>query len=96
MAPPLSSPSQLNASLGPHFQAEMGIAGSSAQEIETTIEGSTNAMKAAWQNMLVGLVIAFLITYMHKPNIERLKAGTENKFSFKSSKSNDSDDKKTD
>lgn len=37
------------------IQAEMGIAGSSAQEIETTIEGSTNAMKAAWQNMLVGI-----------------------------------------
>lgn len=36
-------------------QEEMGIAGSSAKEIETTIEGSTNAMKAAWQNMLVGI-----------------------------------------
>ena len=36
-------------------QEEMGIAGSSMQEIESTIEGSTNAMKAAWQNMLVGI-----------------------------------------
>ncbi|MDO5125849.1 MAG: glycerol-3-phosphate 1-O-acyltransferase PlsY [Ruminococcus sp.] len=62
----------------------------------TILTQSLRQIDGAWQNMLVGLVIAFLITYMHKPNIERLKAGTENKFSFKSSKSNDSDDKKTD
>ena len=36
--------------------------------------------------MLMGLAIAFLITYMHKPNIKRLREGTENKFSFKSAR----------
>lgn len=35
-------------------QDSMGIAGSSANEAATTVEGSMNAMKAAWQNLLTG------------------------------------------
>lgn len=51
--------------------------------IFTILTQSLRHIDGAWQNMLMGLAIAFLITYMHRPNIERLKAGTENKFSFK-------------
>lgn len=36
------------------MQAHLGIAGTSAKEAATTIEGSGNAMKAAWQNVLTG------------------------------------------
>ncbi len=36
-------------------QANLGIAGATAQEAATTIEGSVNSMKAAWSNWLVGL-----------------------------------------
>ena len=50
----------------------------------TILTQTIRHIDGAWQNMLVGLVIAFLITYMHKPNIKRLKEGTENKFRFKS------------
>ena len=35
------------------------------------------------QNFLVAAVIGGMIVYMHKPNIERLRAGTENKFGQK-------------
>ena len=37
-------------------QTEMGITGTTAKEASTTISGSANAMKAAWQNMLIGMV----------------------------------------
>ena len=36
-------------------QDNMGIAGATALEAGTTIEGSVNSMKAAWQNLLTGL-----------------------------------------
>jgi phage-related protein len=36
-------------------QTEMGIAGATAEEASSTIEGSTNAMKASWQNLVVGI-----------------------------------------
>ena len=36
-------------------QEDMGIAGATAAEAATTIEGSTKAMKAAWQNLVVGM-----------------------------------------
>lgn len=36
-------------------QEEMGIAGATAQEAATTIEGSVNMAKAAWQNWLTAL-----------------------------------------
>lgn len=36
-------------------QEEMGVAGTTAKEAMSTIEGSVNATKAAWQNFLVGL-----------------------------------------
>lgn len=36
-------------------QDEMGITGTTAEEAATTIEGSVNTMKAAWQNWLTGL-----------------------------------------
>ena len=55
-----------------------------AYPVFTIIIQSLRDINGAWQNMLMALVIAILITYMHKPNIQRLKAGTENKFSFKS------------
>lgn len=37
------------------MQKHMGIAGTSAKEASTTIEGSTNMMKASWQNLLTGI-----------------------------------------
>ena len=36
-------------------QTEMGITGTTAREAASTIEGSGNMMKAAWQNVLIGL-----------------------------------------
>lgn len=36
-------------------QEEMGITGTTAEEASTTIEGSAQSMKAAWNNLLVGL-----------------------------------------
>ena len=37
------------------MQESLGIAGATANEAETTIEGSLNMMKAAWQNLVVGM-----------------------------------------
>ena len=36
-------------------QTEMGITGTTAKEAATTIQGSANAMKAAWSNLLTGM-----------------------------------------
>lgn len=36
-------------------QDEMGIAGTTAKEASTTIEGSINSMKGAWTNLIAGL-----------------------------------------
>lgn len=36
-------------------QTEMGIAGTTAKEAATTIEGSANAMKSAWSNLITGM-----------------------------------------
>lgn len=36
-------------------QAEMGIYGTTAKEASTTIEGSVNAMKASWKNLVTGM-----------------------------------------
>lgn len=36
-------------------QAEMGITGTTAAEAATTIEGSANAMKSAWSNLITGM-----------------------------------------
>lgn len=36
-------------------QEDMGIAGATAAEAATTIEGSTKMMKAAWKNLVVGM-----------------------------------------
>ena len=36
-------------------QTEMGITGTTAREAATTIEGSLNMMKGAWQNLVVGM-----------------------------------------
>src|SRR5699024_7998697 len=36
-------------------QEELGITGTTAREASTTIEGSLNATKAAWENLLVGI-----------------------------------------
>ena len=35
-------------------QVEMGVAGATAEEAASTLEGSSNAMKAAWANLTVG------------------------------------------
>lgn len=37
------------------MQEEMKIAGTTSKEASTTIEGSINSMKSAWQNLLAGL-----------------------------------------
>lgn len=37
------------------IQEEMGITGTSAAEASQTIQGSVNSMKAAWQNLVVGI-----------------------------------------
>ena len=37
------------------MQTEMGIAGTTAREAATTIEGSLSMMKGAWQNLVVGM-----------------------------------------
>lgn len=37
-------------------------------------------------NFAIAAIIGFMIVYMHKPNIERLKAGTENKIGQKKNK----------
>ena len=37
------------------IQTEMGIAGATAEEASTTIEGSLGMMKAAWENLVVGI-----------------------------------------
>ena len=37
------------------IQTEMGVAGATAAEAATTIEGSTASMKAAWNNLVVGI-----------------------------------------
>lgn len=37
------------------IQQELGITGTTAKEASSTIEGSANAMKAAWSNFLVGM-----------------------------------------
>ena len=36
-------------------QGKLGIAGATAQEAGTTIEGSVNSMKAAWDNLVTGI-----------------------------------------
>lgn len=36
-------------------QTEMGVTGTTAAEAATTIEGSANAMKSAWNNLLTGM-----------------------------------------
>ena len=38
------------------IQEKLGIAGATAQEASTTIQGSAMAMKAAWENLLTGIV----------------------------------------
>ena len=37
------------------IQTELGITGTSAEEASKTIQGSLNSMKAAWQNLIVGV-----------------------------------------
>lgn len=37
------------------IQEELGIAGTSAQEASHTIQGSLNAMRSAWKNLIVGV-----------------------------------------
>lgn len=37
------------------MQESMGIAGTTAKEASTTIEGSLNSVKGAWENLLVGI-----------------------------------------
>ena len=40
------------------IQEEMGITGTTAKEAASTIEGSVNSAKAAWDNFLTGSITA--------------------------------------
>lgn len=46
---------------------------------------TARGIDGAAANSLMALLIGALIVYMHKPNIKRLREGTENKFSWKKS-----------
>lgn len=65
------------------------IAAAFSYPIFTMLTQYLRHIDGAWQNMLMALAIAFLITYMHRPNIKRLREGTENKFSFSGGKKTD-------
>ncbi|MGN1134397.1 MAG: glycerol-3-phosphate 1-O-acyltransferase PlsY [Oscillospiraceae bacterium] len=54
--------------------------------IFTIITQMLRHTKGAVPDMIVAILIASCIIYMHRSNIKRLIAGTENKFSFKSKK----------
>lgn len=62
------------------------IAAAISYPIFTIIIQSMRDIPGAWQNMIMAAVIGLMIIYMHKSNIQRLRAGTENKFSFGSKK----------
>lgn len=53
----------------------------------TILTQSVRGIDGRLENFLMTLIIAVLIIYMHRPNIERLRNGSENRFSFKNSKS---------
>ena len=55
-----------------------------AYPLFTVITQLLRDINGVWLNTFMALVIGVLITYMHRTNIERLKAGTENKLSVKS------------
>lgn len=55
-----------------------------AYPLFTVITQLLRDINGVWLNTFMALVIGVLITYMHRTNIERLKAGTENKLSLKS------------
>lgn len=67
------------------------ISAAAAYPIFTFITQMIRHTEGRLMNTLLALVIGLLIIYMHKPNILRLKAGTENKFGKKNKKTADSD-----
>jgi glycerol-3-phosphate acyltransferase PlsY len=56
------------------------ICAAAAYPIFTIITQTVRGTDGRLQNFLITLLIGALIIYMHKPNIQRLRAGTENKF----------------
>lgn len=61
-----------------------------AYPLFTIITQTINGTNGRIQNFLITLLIGALIIYMHKPNIQRLRAGTENKFGQKKKADSDS------
>lgn len=54
-----------------------------AYPIITLVTQLFRGISTAYMNAGFTLIIAIIIIYLHRPNIERLRNGTENKFSFK-------------
>lgn len=59
------------------------ISAAVAYPIFTIITQTLRDTDGRIQNFIITLLISTLIIYMHKPNIKRLRAGTENKFGQK-------------
>lgn len=62
------------------------ISAAAAYPLLTFITQTIRHTDGRLMNTLLALIIGILIIYMHKPNIQRLKAGTENKFGQKKNK----------
>ena len=60
------------------------ISAAVAFPIITIASQTVRGTPGRWENLLMSVLICGLIIYMHKPNIIRLKNGTENKFGKKS------------
>jgi glycerol-3-phosphate acyltransferase PlsY len=56
--------------------------------IFTIITQTVRGIDGRMMNFIMTAFIGALIVYMHKSNIERLKAGTENKFGQKKNRAN--------
>jgi glycerol-3-phosphate acyltransferase PlsY len=59
------------------------ICAATAYPVFTIITQTVRGTDGRLENFLVTLLIGALIIYMHKPNIQRLRTGTENKFGQK-------------
>jgi glycerol-3-phosphate acyltransferase PlsY len=59
------------------------ICAATAYPIFTIITQTVRGIDGRLENFIITLLIGALIIYMHKPNIQRLKTGTENKFGQK-------------
>lgn len=59
--------------------------------ILTIVTQTARGIDGRLQNFLITALIGALIVYMHKPNIQRLRTGTENKFGQKKKNSVEND-----